>query len=68
LGELALKTPVPKQELDTKGNKDDSEDGQQNPPCPLNIAATKSEDYDISEVDDFGLKEGKIVNLRVFKI
>jgi hypothetical protein len=26
LGELALKAPVPKEELEAKGNKDDSED------------------------------------------
>jgi len=32
IGELALKAPVPRQELETKGNKDDSENGQQNLP------------------------------------
>jgi len=40
IGELALKAPVPKQELEKKGNKDYSEDGQQNLTCPFNIAPT----------------------------
>jgi hypothetical protein len=61
IGELALKAPVPKQELETKGNKDDSEDGHQNHPCPLNVAPTKSEDRSTSMVDDFQLKVSGMV-------
>jgi len=40
IGELALKAPVPKQELETKGDKDGSEDGQQKFPYLFNIPPT----------------------------
>ena len=37
---LALKESALEQEWVTKGNKDDSEDGQQNLPWPFNVAPT----------------------------
>jgi hypothetical protein len=43
IGKLALKASVPKQELEKKGNKDYSEDRQQNLTCPF-IVSTKCED------------------------
>ena len=33
----------------------------------VKASPTKSEDYDISEVDDFGLKEGKLVITKSMK-
>jgi hypothetical protein len=57
MGELALKTPVQKEEPETKGNKDDSEDGQQNPPCSLNIVPTNVYLSTCWEVSDYWQKE-----------
>jgi len=53
IGELALKAPVPKQELETKGNKDDSEDGQQNLPYPFNIAPTSLRSEMTLRINDY---------------